>query len=81
MIQLRKLLFTKRLKQQHILDFANRDRSKKPLHQSRLSCIINGKMNATESEKHRIRDALIFLGVPVEKICKVAEIHHEESQA
>jgi len=77
MIELRKLLFSKRLKQREILQFANRNGVKKRLHQSRLSRIVAGTLNPTEDEKSKIRKALFHLGIDDGKILKVRELVSE----
>lgn len=81
MIHLRKLLFAKRLKQRDILLIANKSTGEKVVHQSRLSKIVNGTMQATEYEKFRIRKALKSLGVDDEKIQSVSELCPNEAKA
>lgn len=73
MIELRQLLFNKRISQQDVLCEANY-RCKKRLHQSRISQIMNGVKHAQEWEKNRIRLALDRLGIDENTILKVREL-------
>lgn len=74
MISLRQLLFSRRLKQQEILDLANKGKKKPRLYQSRFSKIVNGYLRPTDREKIAISRALIDLGVDLEKVEKVREL-------
>ena len=73
MTTMRQLLFNLRISQQDILREANK-RAKKKVYQARVSKIMNGKCEATEFEKNKIRLALSCLGVSDEKILKIREL-------